>query len=129
MKLSFTDCGAKHGKVIPVTGLKPNTITLGQNTEVTGSGSVDEDVSGGSFTVDLKAFNGDICKSSTFNLPLNSGSITWEGLSCPQKAGAVSVPTKIELSASLPASLARAEIKISGKSTSGDDLLCMDIKT
>ena len=39
LKLTYQDCGAAHGKV---TGLSPNTLTRGQKTTVTGSGSVDE---------------------------------------------------------------------------------------
>merc|ERR1719265_1786215 len=104
LKLSFTDCGAKHGKV---TGLTPDTLTLGVNTAVTGSGSVDEDVTAGNYDITLtagggivhKTFHGDICKPETFVLPLGAGSISWVGI-------------KVILSGSLPARLAKSEIKI-----------------
>merc|ERR1719146_269247 len=134
LNLNWNDCGAKHGKV---TGLSPTTLALGQETAVTGSGSVDEAVSGGKFSLEVKAgggivhktFNGDICEASTFDLPVGAGSITWDGLNCPVAAGKVSVGTKIKMAGALPASLARAAITIKGAGTNGDDLLCMGINT
>merc|ERR1711937_687906 len=124
LKLNWNDCGAKHGKV---TGLLPTTLALGQETAVTGSGSVDEAVAGGDIV--HKTFNGDICKASTFDLPVGAGSITWDGLNCPVAAGKVSVGTKIKMAGALPASLARAAIAIKGSGTKGEDLLCMGITT
>ena len=55
LKISWTDCGdaSTHGKVSDV---EPSTLTLGQKTTITGSGTMDEDVPGGAFdiTVDLR---------------------------------------------------------------------------
>merc|ERR1719502_2472999 len=132
--LSFSDCGdaSTHGKV---SGLTPTSITLGQKATVTGSGSVDEAVTGGSFEIDLhasiisKSYTGDLCSSKSLPLPLGTGSLTWTGLKCPIAAGAVSVPVDIALSAALPPTLAAVSMKISGKSSSGDKLLCMNIAT
>jgi len=134
LKLSWTDCGAKHGKV---SGLSPDTLTLGTQTSVTGTGSLDEDVTGGSFTIDVKAsviskhFTGDLCQPKTFDITApfigTIGTLTWDGLKCPVKAGDVSVPTELKLSGSLPASMAKATISIKGTATNGDDLLCLTI--
>merc|ERR1719453_1591009 len=134
LKLNWEDCGATHGKV---TGLSPTTLALGQETAVTGSGNVDQAVTGGKFSLEVKAgggivhktFNGNICEASTFNLPVGAGSITWDGLSCPVAAGEVSVGTKIKMAGALPASLARAAITIKGSGADGADLLCMGIET
>merc|ERR1712190_84443 len=134
LKLSWSDCGdsSTHGKI---SGLAPDTLTLGTKTTVTGSGSVNEQVTGGSVAATVKAsiitknFNGDICKPTTWSLPLGVGSIAWSGLKCPVAAGAVAVPTEIQMSSSLPASLAKANIQIKGSSSSGDKLLCMNIAT
>jgi len=134
LKLNWKDCGdaSTHGKV---SGLKPETLTLGQKTTVTGSGNVNEQVTGGALAIQMKAgiisktFNGDVCAAKTFHLPLGTGSITWDGLRCPVAAGAVDVPTEIQLSGSLPASLAKAEITIKATAPSGDNLLCMEIDT
>ena len=50
LKLNWSDCGAKHGKV---TGLSPTTLALGQETAVIGSGNVDEAVTGGKFSLEV----------------------------------------------------------------------------
>jgi len=132
LKLSWSDCGAAHGKV---TGISPNTLTLGTKTTVTGSGSVQEDVTGGTFEIGVKAwpisktYSGNLCEAKTFDMPMGVGTVKWDGLSCPVKAGAVKVGTDIQMSASLPSSLAKATISIKGKASNGDDLLCMNIQT
>lgn len=132
LKLSYTDCGAAHGKI---TGLTPDALPLGSKTTATGTGSVDEAVSAGTFEMDLKAsiisqtFTGDLCAAKSFSLPLGTGTIQWDGLKCPVAAGAVSVPVDITLSSSLPSALQTVDLKVKGSSSNGDDLLCMDIKT
>jgi len=132
LKLAFSDCGAAHGKI---TGLTPDTLPLGSKTTATGSGTVDKAVSGGTFEMDLKAsiisqtFKGDLCSAKSFNLPLGTGSIQWDGLKCPVAAGAISVPVDITLSANLPSALQSVDLKVSGADSSGAALLCMDIKT
>jgi hypothetical protein len=134
LKLSWKDCGdaSTHGKI---TGLVPDSLTLGQQTTATGTGTVDEVVTGGSFEIDVKAgiiskkWTGDVCAAKTFDLPLGAGSITWDGMKCPVAAGTTSVGTDIKMSSSLPSSLAKASIQIKATATSGDKLLCMEIDT
>merc|ERR1712000_73876 len=50
LKLDWSDCAdsSYHGKV---TALSPNTLTLGKKATVTGTSDVDEQVTGGSFTI------------------------------------------------------------------------------
>jgi len=132
LKLAWKDCGAAHGKV---TGLSPLSLPLGQTTTVTGTGTVDEAVSGGTFEIDLKAsiisqtFKGDLCTAKAFNLPLGTGAITWDGLKCPVASGAVNVPTDVQLSSSLPAPLQNVQMTIKGADTTGADVFCMQINT
>merc|ERR1712072_897562 len=132
LKLAYQDCGAAHGKV---TGLSPNTLTLGQRTTVTGSGSVDEAVTDGTFEMNIKASilsktcTGNICQPSTCPLPAGVGSITWNGMKCPLSKGDVTVGTDVILSGALPPWAARATIGIKGKASNGDDLLCMTLST
>jgi hypothetical protein len=134
LSLNWKDCGDSSTKG-KVSGLAPTSLTLGQKTRVTGSGSVTEDVSAGKVTIKAKAsiisktYSGDVCKAQTFTLPLGVGSITYDGVKCPIAAGAVSVPVDVLLSSALPSSLAKAEITISATSASGDKLLCMAITT
>merc|ERR1712083_1170118 len=132
LKLAYQDCGAAHGKV---TGLSPSTLTLGQKTTVTGSGSVDEAVTAGTFEMNIKASilsktcTGNICQPSTCPLPAGVGSITWNGMKCPLAKGDVTVGTDVILSGALPPWAARATIGIKGKASNGDDLLCMTLST
>jgi len=93
-------------------------------------------VSGGSFGINLKAsfsihetFTGDICEAKSFHLPLNTGTVLREGMTCAQAEGNAAVSMKIQLAAALPASLAAAVIEAKAKTTGGGDLLCMEVKT
>merc|ERR1712151_996760 len=109
-----------------VTGLTPSSLTLGTSTHTVGTGSVDEAVTGGTFTIDMKAgiikehWTGDLCAAKTFNLPLSTGSIKWDGMACPLAAGATNVPLEILLSSAIPPTLAKANITVQGVSSNGD---------
>merc|ERR1712166_933386 len=132
--LTWKDCGDASTKA-KISGLTPTSLTLGQKTTVTGSGSMTEGVSDGKIAVSLKAsiikktFSGDVCSATTFTLPLGVGSIRYDGVKCPLAAGSVSVPVEVLLSSALPSSLAHADITVSATSTSGDKLFCMGITT
>jgi len=54
LAITWEDCGdtSTHGKV---TDLEPKSITIGQPGTMTGTGTVDEDVSGGTFEIDVTA--------------------------------------------------------------------------
>merc|ERR1719401_2558540 len=75
LKLTYSDCGAAHGKV---TGLTPDALPLGTKTTATGTGNIDEAASGATFEIDLKTpvisqtFTGDLCASKSFPLPLGT---------------------------------------------------------
>jgi len=134
--LSWTDCGdaSTHGKISDV---EPKTLTLGTTTTVTGTGSTDEAVSAGSFSASITAggglvhdtWKGDLCSASTHSLPLGLGEISFKGMSCPVAAGAASLALDVTLSASIPTSLASADIQLNGAATSGDKLICVKIHT
>merc|ERR1712232_995743 len=134
LKITWSDCGdsSTHAKV---TGVKPDTITMGQSTKITGSGTVDEQVTGGSFEISAKAgpitqkYSGDLCQAKTFNLPLGLGSVKWDGMKCPVAKGSADVPMDIQLSGAIPAGLAKAKISATAKTSSGDKLLCLNINT
>merc|ERR1712072_1158580 len=102
---------------------------------VTGSGSVDEAVTDGTFEMNIKASilsktcTGNICQPSTCPLPAGVGSITWNGMKCPLAKGDLTVGTDVILSGALPPWAARATIGIKGKASNGDDLLCMTLST
>ena len=61
---------------------------------MTGTGTLDEDLSGGTCDMELKAggglidshFTGNNCEAKSFNLPLGLGKLDWDGIACPLKA-------------------------------------------
>jgi len=106
------------------------------DTTVTGSGTTDEAVNGGDFAITAKAglitqkYAGKVCEAKEFDLPLGLGKITWEGLACPVAAGDMSVTVGVKLASVIPASMAKADISITGTGSSADDkLLCMNLHT
>jgi len=132
LSLTWTDCGASHGKT---DSIQPSSITLGTATKIIGKGSVNVDVLSGTYELKVNAgfvplldHNGDVCKSDTIALPLGIGTIEWMGLQCPQKAGPAEVDMLLTLSSSIPESAARTTITLKAKSAA-DDLLCVQIKT
>jgi len=135
LQLGWKDCGdsSYHAKV---TSLTPSTLTIGANTHVVGQGNVDEPVTAGSFTISSKAiigpaehFSGNVCQPKTFNLPMGLATITWDGLKCPVAKGQADVGVNVKLAASIPAKLARTTIDLKATSTSGHNLICMQMTT
>jgi len=135
LNLTWEDCGdaSTHGKI---KGLDKSSITLGEDTAVTGSGTTDEAIAGGDFTITAKAglikqkYEGKVCEAKVFDLPLGLGKITWKGLSCPAAAGDIDVTVGVKLAAIIPASMAKADIQVSATGSSADDkLLCMSLHT
>merc|ERR1712048_903109 len=136
LALSFTDCGDSSTHAV-VKDIEPKTIVLGQKTDITGTGTVDEDVTGGSFEMKLSAagiinedWKGDICKPASFDvkaLAIKVGTVAWKGIACPIATGAASVPLSVTLSSALPASISTSTLALTAKDTSGADLLCVNI--
>merc|ERR1712203_479329 len=110
---------------------------LGQETDITGTGTVDEDVTGGSFVAKVTAagvvhdtLTGDICAAKTFQikvLGIKVGTVVWKGMACPIAAGAASVPMQVTLASALPASLATTNVALTASPTGGDKLVCLDV--
>jgi C1A family cysteine protease len=135
LNLTWEDCGdaTYHGKI---SGIDKTSITLGEQTTVTGSGTVDEAVAGGDFTISAKAgpitqkYSGKVCEAKEFDLPLGLGKVNWQGLSCPAAAGDLSVAVGIKLASIIPSSMAKADVSVTATGSSADDkLLCMTLHT
>merc|ERR1711871_1365732 len=133
LNLKWTDCGdsSYHAKV---KALSPTVLPIGQKTTITGSGNVDEQVTGGAFTITAKFgvtehYSDDVCSSKVIKLPLGVGTITWEGLKCPVAKGDVSVAVDVSLSRLIPAKLAKGTIEIQAAGASKENLICLDIDT
>jgi len=134
LKLTWSDCGdsSTHTKI---TSFQPATTTSGTKTVMTGAGSIDEDVAGGTFDLEMKTAAGTVsCKgdasvSKTCNLPLGTGSLTFEAMTFPMKKGSTSVSVDLSLSALLPAALATTDTRVTATGTDGSKLFCMEIKS
>jgi len=136
LSVTWEDCGTSttHGKTLDV---QPTAITLGEDTAMTGSGTVDKDVSGGTYTIEAKAggglihqtYSGNNCEAKTFNLPLGVGSVSWDGLDCPTPAGDQTIGFHVKLAAALPASMATATIAMKAVDQDSEDLICVNVKT
>merc|ERR1719198_1782390 len=133
LSLSFTDCGAKHAVTKDVS---PTSLALGEDTAITGTGSLDKAVSGGTYDMELKAggglidshFTGNNCEAKDFTLPLGLGTLSWDGISCPLAAAdSVSIGFHTKLAASLPPALATSDISLAAKDQDGESVLCVDL--
>merc|ERR1712039_143619 len=67
--------------------------------------------------------------SKTCNLPLGTGSLTFDAMSFPLAKGDVPVKVDISLSASVPASLQTTTTTCKATATGGDKLFCIEIKS
>jgi hypothetical protein len=133
LSLTFSDCGSKHGKV---TGLSPTSFSTGTTATITGTGTIDEDVTSASIKATISALgtqltdcSGDGTKDITCNLPLNTGSIVVPALPFPLKAGTLNLPVKVTTSASIPPSLASVDIHLTGDDQNGESAICLDVHT
>jgi hypothetical protein len=136
LEISWSDCGdaSTHGTV---SGLTHDVMTLGEQTTITGTGIVDEAISGGTFVIELSAFmvsetyTGDICTAKTFDIrhTHGHGNRHVERHTLPRGCRGVSLDLDIMLSSTIPSSLAKSTVQVSATETSGDNLLCMTVKT
>merc|ERR1711998_711934 len=113
LKLSWSDCGDASTKV-KIASFTPSTLTLGQKTTMTGTGNLGEDVASA---------------TKTCSLPLGTGSLTFDAMTFPLKAGSTNVNVDIALSSAVPASLQTTDTKCTASSSSGDKLFCIEIKS
>merc|ERR1711874_565234 len=135
LSLSWSDCGdsSTHAKI---TSFTPSSLTLGQKTTMTGTGNLDEAVSGANFDLvmtgaigQLLHCTGDASASKTCNLPLGTGSLTFDAMKFPLAAGSIPVNVDISLSSSLPSSLATTTTTCKSTASNGDKLFCIEIKS
>jgi len=132
LTLTWSDCGAKHATT---TDVQPTSLTLGQETAITGTGTLDEDLTGGTYDMELKAggglidshFKGNNCEAKSFDLPLGLGKLNWDGIACPMKAGTAKIGFHVTLASSLPAALATSDITLNANDQNGESTLCTQL--
>merc|ERR1719199_184720 len=131
--VTWEDCGAKHATV---TDVQPAAIHTGATETITGTGTVDEDVTSGHFTATVSALgakltecSGDATSDIVCNLPMGVGKITVKAVPYPLKQGSVSIPVEVQTSSTIPPSLANVDVHIAATDQSGEDTICLDVHT
>merc|ERR1712228_81388 len=79
--------------------------------------------------VTVFSHKGDACKAETIKLPAGAGEIDMKGFACPLSKGDVELDLDIKLASTIPAKLARTTIDLKATTSTGDKVLCVQIKT
>jgi len=138
LAVTWSDCG--NGAHATVKSLTPTSMELGATTTMTGVGAVDETVTGGTFTMSVRAgggmvhqtFNGKVCEPAQFKikaLGMTMGNLSWEGINCPLAAGPSDVKMSVRLSSMIPRGMASSTIKLQAKDQNGAELICLEVST
>eukprot|EP01003_Olkasia_polycarbonata_P008055 NODE_975_length_640_cov_128.062606_g903_i0.p1 GENE.NODE_975_length_640_cov_128.062606_g903_i0~~NODE_975_length_640_cov_128.062606_g903_i0.p1 ORF type:complete len:156 (-),score=34.72 NODE_975_length_640_cov_128.062606_g903_i0:113-580(-) len=131
--ITWADCGTSgtHSKV---TDMKwsPASPKTGDNITLTGTGTLDEDVAGSTYTltishsgVPIVHHSHDGCSPDSLVLPLNLGKVVLPGLKCPVAKGTVTLIQYIEVSPLAPSGGTVA--KFTAVDKAGAPLMCVDI--
>jgi cathepsin L len=119
-----------------VTDVQPSTIHTGATETLTGTGTVDEDVTAAKFTATVSALgatlttcSGDATSDIVCTLPMGVGKITVKAVPFPLKAGTVQIPVEVQTSSAIPPSLANVDVHIAAVDQNGDDTICLDVHT
>merc|ERR1719333_260361 len=103
---------------------------------MTGTGALSEDVPGATFDLEmtgaigkLVSCQGDASAAKTCSLPLGTGTLTFDAMTFPLKAGSTDVNVDISLSAAVPASLRTTTTRCTAAASNGDKLFCIEIKS
>jgi len=133
LKLTYSDCGSTHGKV---TSMSPTSFATGKTVTITGTGTLDEDVTAVAVTATISALGTQLCKVSgdgksdlVCKLPLGAATITVPALPLPIAKGTLSLPVLVTTSASIPPSLANVDIHLTANDQNGQSAVCLDAHT
>merc|ERR1719378_703146 len=103
---------------------------------MTGTGALSEDVASASFDLEmtgaigkLVSCQGDASVAKTCSLPLGTGSLTFDAMTFPLKAGSTDVNVDISLSSAVPTSLQTTTTRTTAAAANGDKLFCIEIKS
>jgi len=129
LSITWSACGSQHGKVTA-------SSSAGTTATITGTGTIDEDVTAAKISATISALgtqltscSGDGTKDIVCELPLNTGNITVPALPFPLAKGTLNLPVKVTTSASIPASLASIDIHLTGDDQNGQSAICLDVHT
>merc|ERR1711862_779598 len=133
--VTWSDCGDSSTHV-KVTDLQPTSIETGTTAQVVGTGTLDEDITGGTFSAVVKAAgvtivscSGDASADIVCKLPLGVGSISVKALPFPMSAGSTSITAEVKTISLIPAKLAVTTSHVEAVTDTGDKLACLDLNT
>merc|ERR1711862_369154 len=115
---------------------EPATINTGSTETLTGTGSLDKEVTAAHFSakvsakgVQLTSCEGDATTDIECKLPLGAGTITVKNVAFPLAAGTVSIPVDVKTSSIIPPSLAAVDVHIAVEDQDGESAICLDVHT
>merc|ERR1719181_1230228 len=101
-----------------------------------GYGKLDEQVTSATFDLKMTGAigqllhcSGDATQSKTCNLPLGTGSLTFNAMKLPIAPGDIPVSVDLDVSSHLPAMLDKTTTTASATDQNGQQLFCIEIKT
>jgi hypothetical protein len=130
---TWKDCtpAGSPGKISKVD-IVPSQPTKGAKFLITGHGTINETVASGKYTltIDLGGIpvfthTGDGCKPDHVVLPLGMGTIDFDGLTCPVKAGSVTVQLATTIAKTAPSGKYTASVK--AQDASSTEILCAEV--
>eukprot|EP00658_Telonema_sp_P-2_P064932 TRINITY_DN54297_c0_g1_i1.p2 TRINITY_DN54297_c0_g1~~TRINITY_DN54297_c0_g1_i1.p2 ORF type:complete len:199 (+),score=46.40 TRINITY_DN54297_c0_g1_i1:144-740(+) len=140
LAVTWKDCGVNaDAKILTVT---PSSIALGATTTLTGTGTLNKQVTGGTFTMTMTGIgglklvdcSGDASKAQSCDikvLGLKLGSLDFAGVTFPVPAGPTSGIPKISvtLPKNLPASASSTTTDVTVTDTAGNQMMCITVDT
>lgn len=129
LKITWEDCGDSNTKG-HITDLQPTEITIGEDGTMTGTGTIDETLTSGSFSIEVrdsfihKTFTGDACKAKNFTMPLDLGEVFWGGLDCPVH-GTMTQKIGFTMASEIPSAFVHASVKATAVDQNKDVVACL----
>ncbi len=141
LDLTWSDCGQDADA--KVTDVTPASIQTGATSTITGTGSLDKEVTGGKFTlkttsdiggITILSCEGDAATTQECDLKVlgvKVGSITYTAIEFPLQPGPTTgVPSvQLELGDSLPKEALGTKTTLTATDQDGAELLCVEIET
>merc|ERR1719510_2406330 len=142
LPLSLSDCGGSN-HLVSLGDYNPKSVQTGATTTLSVSGTVKEDISGGTINMKVKMTgfpwttlgelrNGNVCGALSLRLSslgIYGGDLEWEGLNCPVRAGSVTVGVKMTLKSSIPTGLLNTQTDLDATRSDGRPMLCARART
>jgi hypothetical protein len=128
---TWKDCGSQGAKISDIK-FTPNPPVKGNNNLIDGSGTATKDFTAGTASLKL-TLNGlvigngkfDACKPYSQKLPLGAGTVTYDGIKCPVKAGEqVEIAIHADIKSSSPGGNLVAEVIAT--TDDGNKAICVD---